>query len=143
MEPQREIEQLRSALKQAENIQAELDRRVFHLKTLYDVSTDIFGSVEFETILKNFLLMTMGNFGVMEGFILTLEGPSNEIGRFVSMGFPETEHLPLHNAGRKFLQKQNYEGLVISGTELTKPGVFPPKVACVLPFLVVADDLRL
>jgi class 3 adenylate cyclase len=143
MDLQGEVEQLRSALKQAENIQTELDRRVFHLKTLYDVSTDIFGSVEFETILKNFLLMTMGNFGVMEGFILTLEGPSNEIARFVSMGFPESEHPSLQSAGRKFLQKQNYEGLVISGKELTKPGILPPKVACVLPFIVESGCIGL
>ncbi|MGD8991047.1 MAG: hypothetical protein PVI00_06275, partial [Desulfobacterales bacterium] len=62
-----EIEKLRASLKEAEHVQAELDRRVFHLKTLYDVSKDIYGSVETETILRNFLLMTMGNFGVMQG----------------------------------------------------------------------------
>jgi len=139
MDIQREVEQLRSALKQAEHIQAELDRRVFHLKTLYDVSTDIFGSVEFETILRNFLLMTMGNFGVMEGFIMTLEGPSRKIPRFVSMGFPEGDHPSLQSAGRKFLQKQNYKGLVVSGPDLTKLRVFPAKVACVLPFAVEPD----
>ena len=139
MELQREVEQLRSALKQAENIQAELDRRVFHLKTLYDVSTDIFGSVEFETILKNFLLMTMGNFGVMEGFILTMEGPSHKGARFVSMGFEESGHPSLQKAGRKFLLKGNHKGLVVSGEELSKMGIFPAEVACVLPFTVEPD----
>ena len=64
---EKELEQLRTSLQQAERIQTELDRRVYYLKTLYDVSKDIFGSVEYETILKNFLLMTMGNFGLAEG----------------------------------------------------------------------------
>ena len=49
-----EIESLRASLKKAEGVQAELDRRVFHLKTLYDVSKDIYGSVKTETILRNF-----------------------------------------------------------------------------------------
>jgi hypothetical protein len=62
-------------LKKAEGVQAELDRRVFHLKTLYDVSKDIYGSVETETILRNFLLMTMGNFGVIEGFLMLIDIP--------------------------------------------------------------------
>ena len=47
-----EIEQLKASLKEAEHVQADLDRRVFHLKTLYDVSKDIYGSVETETILR-------------------------------------------------------------------------------------------
>jgi class 3 adenylate cyclase len=136
MDIRREVEHLRSALKEAEHVQVELDRRIFHLKTLYDVSTDIFGSVEFETILRNFLLMTMGNFGVMEGFILTLEGPSHKATRFVSMGFEENGHPSLQKAGRKFLQKGDHKGLVVSGEELVKMGIFPAKVACVLPFAV-------
>jgi hypothetical protein len=69
-----EIEKLRACLKESEDVQSELDRRIFHLKTLYDVSKDIYGSVKTETILRNFLLMTMGNFGVMEGFIILPTG---------------------------------------------------------------------
>jgi class 3 adenylate cyclase len=143
MDLQGEVEHLRSALKQAEHVQAELDRRVFHLKTLYDVSTDIFGSVEFETILRNFLLMTMGNFGVMEGFILTLEGPSKEIAHFVSMGFEESDHPSLQSGGRKFRLKRSQKGLVMSGPELAKLGVLPPNVACVLSFTVESDCMGL
>ena len=45
MNPQEEIKHLRESLKQAENVQAELDLRVFNLKTLYDVSKDIYGDV--------------------------------------------------------------------------------------------------
>jgi hypothetical protein len=52
-----ELSRLRASLKQSERIQGELDRRVFHLKTLYDVSKNFFSSVEPETILRNGLLM--------------------------------------------------------------------------------------
>ena len=55
---QAEVKRLQDALQQAEHVQTELDRRVFYLKTLYDVSKDIFGTVDYETILKNFLLIT-------------------------------------------------------------------------------------
>ena len=85
MDSQEEIKRLKESLKQAEKVQAELDLRVFNLKTLYDVSKDIYGSVESETIIRNFLLMTMGNFGVVEGFILLLDEPSKETNQFVSI----------------------------------------------------------
>jgi len=80
MDIEKELEQLRNSLQQAERIQTELDRRVYYMKTLYDVSKDIFGSIEYESILKNFLLMTMGNFGLTEGFILTV--PVDDHGEF-------------------------------------------------------------
>ncbi len=78
MDPQEEIKQLKASLQQAEKVQAELDLRVFNLKTLNDVSKDIYGSVESETIIRNFLLMTMGNFGVMQAFIVLLDEPLKE-----------------------------------------------------------------
>jgi ribosomal protein L9 len=85
-----EIEKLKASLKKAEHVQSELDRRVFDLKTLYDVSKDIYGSVETETILRNFLLMTMGNFGVMEGFVSLMDIALKEITQFISIGMQNT-----------------------------------------------------
>lgn len=89
METSSELEKLRSLLGQAEQVQMELDRRIFHLKTLYDVSTDIYGSVETGTILRNFLLVTMGNFGVMAGFILLMDPTARESTRMISFGLDE------------------------------------------------------
>ena len=54
----------------ADQVQAELDRQVFHLKTLYDVSHELLGLTDVSMILRNFLLMTMGNFGTAQGFIM-------------------------------------------------------------------------
>ena len=48
-----EIARLKESLKQAEKVQTELDLRVFNLKTLYDVSNDIYGSVESDKILRD------------------------------------------------------------------------------------------
>jgi hypothetical protein len=36
-----DVDSLRSALKEAERIQFELDLRIYHLKTLYDVSPGV------------------------------------------------------------------------------------------------------
>jgi len=84
-----EVNRLQEELKQSEKVQSELDRRVFYLKTLYDVSKDIFSSVETETILRSFLLMAMGNFGVTEGFILLINPFSKEIQHPVAVGFAD------------------------------------------------------
>jgi len=47
----------------------EYERCNYQLNTLFDFSKDIFGILEIEVILKNSLLFTMGNFGVVDGFI--------------------------------------------------------------------------
>ena len=107
MDLQEQIELLRTSLQQAENIQTELDRRVYYLKTLYDISKDIFSSVEYEPILKNFLLMTMGNFGVAEGFILTVDIPSRKINGFVSVGFQADDISLLRTGGSEILFSAN------------------------------------
>jgi hypothetical protein len=54
--------------KDTEAHQDELDLRTYYLGTLFDISKDLFGTLDTESILQNFLLMTMGNFGVVEGF---------------------------------------------------------------------------
>jgi class 3 adenylate cyclase len=91
MDLQAEVKHLRQELKQSEHVQNELDRRVFYLKTLYDVSKDIFSSVESETILRSFLLMAMGNFGAAEGFIALINSSSNEIQHFVEVGLEDKD----------------------------------------------------
>ncbi len=131
-----EMEQHKEPSNKTDSIQSELDRRVFHLKTLYDVSKDIFGTVDFEVILKNFLLMTTGNFGVIEGFILTQDLPSEEITHFVSVGFGENERTSLSEGGRKLLVYWDKEETVLDGHKLEGLGVLPQTVACVLPFSV-------
>jgi class 3 adenylate cyclase len=88
-----EVAELRALLQRSEQTQTELDRRVFHLKTLYDISKDLFLSVEPETILTNGLLMAMGTFGAAEGVVATRDGEPGVFSRFIAKGFaPEEEN---------------------------------------------------
>lgn len=105
LDPQEEIRLLKETLKQAESVQAELDLRVFNLKTLNDVSNDIFRSVESETIIRNFLLMTMGNFGVVQGFIILFDEAANETDQFVSLGFQEDQNPVLEKTATQLLRQ--------------------------------------
>ena len=125
---------IRSAMQ--EKIQDELDRRLFHLKTLYDVSHDLLGMVEVEAVLKNFLMMTTGNFGVIEGFILTQDTLSQDKTHFVSVGFGTNERADLEERGRQLLLDWRREGVVVNGHLLEDPGILSPAVVCLLPFSV-------
>lgn len=122
----------------SEDIQTELDRRMHHLKTLYDVSKELFGIIDSEGILRNFLMMTTGNFGVIEGFIFTQSGPGTKPTHFVSVGFRDDEHTSLSEGGRQLLLEWDKKEGVIDGHQLEDLGVLPETVACVLPFTV--DD---
>ena len=106
MDPQEEIKRLKESLNQAEKVQAELDLRVFNLKTLYDVSKDIYGSVESETIIRNFLLMNMGNFGVMQALILLLDEPSKDTNQFISIGFQDDLSQQLEDGANQYLENK-------------------------------------
>jgi class 3 adenylate cyclase len=139
MDHQEEIKHLRESLKQAENVQAELDLRVFNLKTLYDVSKDIYSSVKSETIIRNFLLMTMGNFGVMGGFILLLDEPSKETNQFVSIGFQDSDRVLLENGGIRLLDSENLKASPERfGTSFHRR-FLPSAIEFSLPFTVTTD----
>ena len=139
MDLEKELEQLRNSLLQAERIQTELDRRVYYMKTLYDVSKDIFGSVEYEPILKNFLLMTMGNFGIAEGFILTVDIPSREINGFVSLGFQGDDISLLRTGGSEILLTDDLVKSMQSEADLKTCGLLPSGMICAFPFVVDTD----
>ena len=139
MNLQAEVEQLRASLTKADQIRAELDRRVFSLKTLYDVSKDIYSSVDTETILRNFLLMSMGNFGVMEGFIALLDVPASKIMHFVSLGFKDSDESSLRDCSMRALTEDRLQGSGENGKKLKQRGIFPTAVECTLPFTIVND----
>jgi len=139
MDHQEEIKQLRESLKQAESLQAELDLRVFNLKTLNDVSKDIYGSVQSESIIRNFLLMTMGNFGVMQGFILLLDEPSNETDQFVSIGFQDDLSQALENGATRLLMQAGRKETSKKLSPLDHRNFLPPEVEFSLPFALTPD----
>jgi len=134
---------LKESLEQKEVVQSELDRRAFDLKTLYDVSKDIFISVEIEPILKNFLLMTTGNFGVLEGFILLFNTSSEIISHFSSVGFPDSDVKLLKDGVKQLLLHESLQEPIINGGTLKRSGSLPPSVVCTMPFTIESDCLGL
>ena len=65
-------------MKEAINENKQMDdssfnKSLFHLKTLCDVSHVLLEQVNIDSTLRNCLLMTMGSFGVVEGFAFLYE----------------------------------------------------------------------
>ena len=134
-----ELSQLRASLKRSEQIQAELDRRVFHLKTLYDVSRDLFGSVEPETILRNGLLMAMGNFGLAEGLVALVDPASGAVHHIVSMGFEEGDVVRFQGNLPALKAAPCPGGWAVAVEAFFRHGGLSPAVELVVPFEVEAD----
>ncbi len=139
MDSQKEIKRLKKSLQQAEKVQAELDLRVFNLKTLYDVSKDIYGCVESERIIRKFLLMTMGNFGVMQAFVLLIDEPSKDTNRFISIGFQDDLSQALEEGAIKYLDHKSREESPQKLSAADQGAFLPPVVELSLPFSVTPD----
>ncbi len=122
-----------------EAAQAENERRLFHLKTLYDVSRELLGVVEIKSILKNFLLMTLGNFGVVEGILLTHDPHSGEESQLVTIGIQEDDDAPILEGAADFLANDNPGNAILAGEELQRLKFLPQAVDCVACFSVDED----
>lgn len=115
-------------------IRRELLKRVYHLRTLCDMSKDLFRTKDKNEILGNFLLMTMGSFGVDRGFVLTQFSSSGEVDDFVAKGFhPEDEPLMLE-AGSRFWEAGTERTGILDGAEFNSGMQGFLKIA--LPFSV-------
>lgn len=139
MDLHKELEEFSNSLKKAQKIESELDRRIYYLKTLSDMSKEIFGSVEFDSILKNFLFMTMGNFGLAEGFILTVDFPSGQINGFVSVGFKSADISLLRAGGSRILLSADLVNSLQKQPNLKCSDLLPPSMICAYPFTVDSD----
>lgn len=119
-------------------VHTQLDQRILHLKTLYDISNDVFSSVDSEVILRNFLLMTLGNFGVVEGFILSLGLPGADIKHAVSLGLSDEDVTALLRTARGL----RHVGAEAPGTALwdSLHEALPSVVSCTIPFAVAPDQ---
>jgi class 3 adenylate cyclase len=140
MDHQVEVKRLQDALKQSEHVQTELDRRIFYLKTLYDVSKDIFSSVESETILRSFLLMAMGNFGVTQGFILGINSPARGIRHFVEVGLEEDEVAGLKGGIEQLLESEDFSESIGKKAKPMLQDFLPPSLDFIQGFTVEADS---
>jgi len=118
------------------NLTDELDRQLFNLKTLYDVSHELLGLADVSLILKNFLLMTMGNFGAIQGFIMTQDLTRQEKTRFEPIGFYESDHLLLEELASRLLAKSAPEEVEMLKDILRGPKSSMPEMVCVAAFKV-------
>ena len=112
----------------------ELDLRTYYLGTLFDISKDIFGTLDAEAILRNFLLMTMGNFGVVEGFILIINLGSKETVHFISNGFHNIDLSKLEIDAKKILLHRKISNPTVEEIKGTEPHPLPEEVAYAVPF---------
>ena len=137
---QAELKRLQDALQESESVQTELDRRVFYLKTLYDVSKDIFSSVESEKILRRFLLMAMGNFGVTQGFILTLNSSGRSIQHFVEVGLEADEMTDLRSGIEGLIKEDVFSNFPVNEMDFSRQDFLPKSMAFIQGFTVEADS---
>ena len=120
--------------KSIETSRDELELRTYYLGTLFDISKDLFGTLDTESILQNFLLMTMGNFGIVEGFILIINLDSRETDHFVSNGFHNVDLAQLENSAREILLLRKITNPAVEEIKSKEPGLLPEEVACAAPF---------
>ena len=122
-----------------ESIQTELDRQLFHLKTLYDVSHELLGLLEVKAILKNFLFMTTGNFGVVHGFVLVHDVRAQDPQQMVSIGFRDTELLIPENEVDTLLENHPPGSVLTRDDAQQSFDSLPPDIIIALPFHVDDD----
>ena len=120
----------------SERVQDELAACEFHLKTLNDISKDIYGSVETDTIMKNFLLMSMGNFGILKGFVLLMGANETPKDHFVSIGFQEYEVNMLRRHCKQCALHGKEHDATVAGRSIQCREVVPHGVEDIFPFLV-------
>ena len=120
----------------SESTQSELDLRLFHLKTLYDVSRELLGTVDIKLILKNFLLMTLGNFGVAEGFIVVHDSGSIKPDFMVGFGFNDDMLALLESESKSDLRSQPFQNVRVADDMLQNYSFLKPPLACLLTFMV-------
>ena len=86
------IKPIKDPFKEIERSQQELERRIFHLKALYDLSQEVGFLRGTQEIIKNLLMMTIGTFGASCGFIFLLEADKGEMEAFAQRGMGKDSH---------------------------------------------------
>jgi len=92
--------------KEAEDSQRELEKRIFHLKTLYDVSQEISFLKDPQEILHNLLLMIMGTFGVFKGLALLIDTNKGAIEALSRRGVDQEQAAEFYQAFEAGLYKE-------------------------------------
>ncbi len=134
MDPVKEIKRLRTALQASERMQAELDRTIFSLRTLHDISIDVYSSIETDNIMRNFLLMCMGNFGSKRGFLMFMSRSDKKIDRDTSLGYMDEELGPLRKLGEIVASLEKQQTKILQLKQMKYKGPLPRKVQLIGTF---------
>lgn len=81
-----EIKRLRKELTNAKDSRFELTKRIFHLKTLYDVSREICELKLPDEIMKNFIMTITGTFGMLGNFVVVYNKDHERYERLIHWG---------------------------------------------------------
>jgi class 3 adenylate cyclase len=112
----------------------------FNLKTLNDISKDIYGNVDTASILKNFLLMCMGNFGLLNGVVQLMEvNGDKHADHFASIGFADEDVDALRQSCRQCVVPGKQHDQSDGSLSVNCAPVVPFGVEEVFPFVVDAD----
>ncbi|UCG21452.1 MAG: rhodanese-like domain-containing protein [Deltaproteobacteria bacterium] len=136
--------ELQHAVEKAKQIQSQLDRQVFYLKTLYDLTSELSPIVQTERLLETFLLMTIGTYGISQGFVLLLNRETRSA-QVVTRGMEKPKGLSAEAAESLLYQSFNVsedKSLApmtvsrITAPELLLEAGFDIKITCSLMFVI-------
>ena len=86
-----ELKRLKKRLREAARAQRELEKRMFHLKTLYDASREIGFMIDTHAIMQNLLMMVIGTFGTFRGVILLADTERGSVEAVTQRGLDEKD----------------------------------------------------
>src|SRR5712692_4840664 len=76
--------------REEERSQWELEKRIFHLKTLYDVSQVTSSLRDLQGVIQDLVMMVMGTFGALRGIILLADMQKNRLEAVASRGLDKS-----------------------------------------------------
>jgi adenylate cyclase len=106
---------------EAEHSQRELERRIFHLKTLYEVSQVIGSLRDPQQIMRNLLLMVIGTFGALRGVACLVDVQQGRVEAAMQRGMGRTalEELTQAVAAGDFAAIEGVKGVqMLDGSEV-------------------------
>lgn len=127
-------------LKKAAHARGELEKRIFHLKTLYELSREIGSLSNTGDILDNLLMTVVGTFGVERGVIVLRTHATNALDTFAHRGIDDPQNVALalaqHHVAEPlaagelqicipFDVDENLKGSIGLGEKLTGEGYTP------------------
>jgi len=112
--------------KKNEAAESELSKKMFHLKTLCDVSRVLLDQGNIDSILRNCLLMMLGSFGVVEGFAFIYEEKALIPKKLITVGIDEETGQLIEKGCHKLLDTYDYIPSLEHVNERQRLSLFPP-----------------